>query len=81
MEAIRNFREKAALTQEELAERSGFSRSTIINYESGKRSPRLEDLKMIAAALGCTVADLAGNPSVAPARRRRAAGASMRSAD
>jgi transcriptional regulator with XRE-family HTH domain len=77
---IRFYREKAGLSQEVLADQSGLSRGTIINYEKGKRSPRITELDRIGRVLGCTAADLIGNPTEAPARRRRAIGASQPSA-
>ena len=39
-EKLRNIRISKGLSQEELAERSGISRRTIQNYESGERVPK-----------------------------------------
>lgn len=49
---IKHERRKHGLLQNELAEKSGMSRSTIINFELGKRSPRVVDLQHIALAMG-----------------------------
>ena len=55
-EKIRELREKAKLSQEELAERSGLSRVTISFIETGKlESVTTKTLKQIAEALGVSV--------------------------
>jgi transcriptional regulator with XRE-family HTH domain len=41
-----------------LAERAGVAPSTVYEAETGRRTPELESLKKIAAALGVKVADL-----------------------
>ena len=51
MKNIKEIRNVAAMTQTELAKRSGLARSTIVNYETGKRIPRVDDLEKIAEAL------------------------------
>lgn len=80
MNNIRVFRETAGLNQTELASLIGISSKTIARYETGLREPRSSDLLRIAKVLGCTTDDLIGNPTEAPARRRRTTGASTRSA-
>lgn len=70
MSKIKEKRESIGITQAGLAEKAGLSRATIVNYESGKRSPRELDLHRIADALGCTASDLLGDPP-APRQRRR----------
>lgn len=57
---IKEARKNAGLTQRELAEKSGTATGTIQQYELGKRQPRLEQLRAIAAALGVQVVDLLG---------------------
>ena len=52
---IRSAREKSGLTQEDLANKTGLSRNTIINYESGRRVPRGDDIEKIAEACGLKV--------------------------
>jgi transcriptional regulator with XRE-family HTH domain len=52
---IKSVREKKRLSQMELAQKSGLSRATIVNYEAEKRVPRVDDLEKIALALGCDI--------------------------
>jgi transcriptional regulator with XRE-family HTH domain len=52
VEVIRYFREKAGMTQSELARKVGLSLMTICRFETGKQNPRVNDLKRIARALG-----------------------------
>ena len=49
---LRNYREAAGLTQQQVAERLGITKSTYCNYESGKREPDVAKIKKIAKALG-----------------------------
>lgn len=51
-ERLRKIRRNRKLTQEELAEITGVSKSTISMYESGKREPDFETLGKIAECLG-----------------------------
>ena len=46
------------LTQNELASRSGVSRSTIARIETSNSFPNLRTAQKLAAALGCTLDDL-----------------------
>lgn len=55
---IKNKREAAGLSQEELARVSAVSRVSIARYESGKREPTLTIAAKLAAALNCSVDDL-----------------------
>ena len=48
---MREARKKAGLTQAQLAEKSGVATISIHQYETGKRTPRLEQLVYIASAL------------------------------
>lgn len=52
---IREFREKAGMSQEELAEKSGISRVTISKLETGGSTTTTKTLCSIAAALGVPV--------------------------
>lgn len=57
----RNVRERrlaAGLTQEQLAERSGFSQQYISGLERGSRNPTVVSLFMLAQALGVTPINL-----------------------
>ena len=51
-------RERAHLSQRELAKQSGVSQQAISVIEKGERSPSEATMKMLADALGCSVADL-----------------------
>lgn len=48
---IRDFRNKKGFTQGKLAIETGLSRNTIVNFETGKRDPKVKDLRKIARAL------------------------------
>ena len=48
---IKEARNSVKMTQEELAFKIGVSRSTIANYEMGRRKPSLNELKQIANIL------------------------------
>lgn len=52
---IRTLRKGRKLTQEELAERLGITRATVSNYEVGRRSPHISELKRIADYFGVGV--------------------------
>ena len=58
---LKERRVDAGLTQDELARKSRVSRSTIINYEQGHRTPRITELKRICDALGCAVSEVLGD--------------------
>lgn len=46
------------MTQKELGEKAGIDPSTIRKYESGRLKPKIETLRKIADALGCSLTDL-----------------------
>ena len=52
MNAVRELRRKAGLTQTELARMAGTSQPTIAAYEAGRKSPTLQTLSRIARAVG-----------------------------
>lgn len=54
----RRIREKAGLTQEQLAEISGFSQQYISGLEKGKRNPTIVTLYELAQALRVSHIDL-----------------------
>lgn len=58
LEEIRHSRKEKGITQEQLAKISGLSRSSIINFETGRRDPRVKDLKKIAQALNVPIKQL-----------------------
>ena len=51
-EKLKEYRKAKGWTQDDLAERSGYSRSSIINWETGKRAPRTVDIDKLAIVLG-----------------------------
>ncbi|MGW5130338.1 helix-turn-helix transcriptional regulator [Streptomyces sp. NPDC004135] len=59
-ERLRTARLHADLTQEQLGERVGRDRRTIHRWEYAQRVPNLEDLLLLADALGVPLADLVG---------------------
>ena len=62
---VRRFREKKGLTQEQLAEISGFSQQYISSLERGRRNPTVITLYELSRALGVSHIDL-----VRPMRHR-----------
>lgn len=58
MSRIRRLREKAGLTQSEMARRLKVSEAIIRKWENGTRTPRLKRLKDIARVLRCQQAQL-----------------------
>ncbi|MBE3586531.1 MAG: helix-turn-helix transcriptional regulator [Thermoanaerobacter sp.] len=60
---IKELREQLGLTQEELAEKVGISRSALANYESGLREPKGDILVRFANALNTTTDYLLGKTS------------------
>ncbi|HKR86775.1 MAG TPA: helix-turn-helix transcriptional regulator [Phenylobacterium sp.] len=55
---VRRAREAAGLTQEELAEKSGFTQQYLSGLETGKRNPTIVSLYELAQALGVSHLDL-----------------------
>lgn len=55
---IRDRRTAAGLTQEELSERLGVSRQTVISLESGRYNPSLVLAHKLAQLFGCGIDDL-----------------------
>ena len=49
---LRELRQKAGMTQKELAERAALPRATVVRVESGKRNATLETLMSMAGAMG-----------------------------
>lgn len=60
--AIRRRRKEIGLSQEQLAEVLGVTKSTISKYELGQRDPGLDQLVPLAEALNCTIFDLITEP-------------------
>jgi transcriptional regulator with XRE-family HTH domain len=55
---VKRVRQEKGLTQEELAERSGFSQQYISGLEQGRRNPTIVTLYELAVALGVSHLDL-----------------------
>jgi transcriptional regulator with XRE-family HTH domain len=57
-ETIRALRQRAGLTQEEVAFEAGIHPTEISRLEKGKRNPKWETMKSIARGLGVTLAEM-----------------------
>ncbi len=68
-EELRQAREQAGLTQEELSFRAGLSRPYISQLERNLKSPTVETLFLICEALGVSASEVIGR--VEAARRRQ----------
>jgi transcriptional regulator with XRE-family HTH domain len=69
-ERLKYLRSEAGLTQQQLAERSGISIASLMALEQGRNpNPRLDTLRKLAAALGCTVGRMVDDPE--PPQRGR----------
>jgi transcriptional regulator with XRE-family HTH domain len=65
-ENLRRERLAAGLTQEQLAEKSGFSQQYLSETENGKRNPSIVTLYEIATALGVPCVRLVQNEDMTP---------------
>lgn len=54
-EKLRKIRNELGLTQEDVAKKIGVTRSAYTQYETGKRSPDLETLKLIARTFNVSI--------------------------
>lgn len=59
-ELLRKARETKGLTQAELAQRAGLQPSAVAHFESGRRSPSLDNLRRLADALSVNLDYLLG---------------------
>jgi transcriptional regulator with XRE-family HTH domain len=55
---VKRIRQQKGLTQEQLAELSGFSQQYISGFEQGRRNPTIVSLYELASALGVSHIDL-----------------------
>ena len=55
---IKEAREKAGFTQQDLADELGVSQSTVAMWETQKSLPRTDKLPALAKILGCTIDEL-----------------------
>ena len=62
---IEALRLSKSLTQKELADTLGVSRSTVAMWESGRASPTAKKMTAIAGVFGCTVDELLREPEPA----------------
>ena len=58
--SIAERRRRIGLTQEELAQKLGTDRTTVVKWEKDKSFPRPDMLCQLARVLGCTPNDLLG---------------------
>jgi transcriptional regulator with XRE-family HTH domain len=65
-EQLRSLREKAGLTQTQLAEKTGLPLGSVRNYEQGQREPYWDVIFRLAPALGVTCAAFAGCVDAVP---------------
>lgn len=63
-EELRKIREEKSLSQQQLADKLKVAQSTIGMWESGKRTPKLDELNRLAMVLKITVARLFGQRHV-----------------
>jgi len=75
---IKELRVAAGMTQEELADRTGFFRTYMSRLETGAANPTFDALLTLAAALEVAPAALFEPPSEASPKRARAAAGSSR---
>lgn len=61
-DSIKKIREEKGFSQEELARKLNVAQSTIGMWESGKRTPKLDELNRLARILNITVSRLIGQP-------------------
>jgi transcriptional regulator with XRE-family HTH domain len=69
---VMRLRKRLGLTQEQLAEKSGFSQQYLSDLERGRRNPTIVSLYELAQALGASHMDLLRPPRQKPARPRQA---------
>ena len=57
-EAVKEIRKKKGMTQQEVADKMGITYQSYGQYESGRRTPKLDTKQRIAAALGVSLLEL-----------------------
>lgn len=58
MNKIKQLRENANLTQQQLSETLKIDRSTVAKWETGEAMPRADKLPELAKIFGCSIDDL-----------------------
>lgn len=59
---LRSHREELRLSQEDLAEKADLHRTYIGSVERGERNVSIDNMERLAAAVGCTIAELLADP-------------------
>lgn len=62
-ENITKYRQRAGLTQRELASKAKLHWTTVNRIEKGRQPPRMTNIEAIAVALGCSKEDLFKGPA------------------
>lgn len=60
MNTLKALRQRAGLLQRDVADSLGVVRTTIGNWEAGRREPNAAQMKQLCGILGCTAAELLG---------------------
>ena len=60
MKNVKELRKLSGLSQKELADKLGVSRTTVTMWEAGGQYPRPENIIRLASVLGCTIDELFG---------------------
>jgi transcriptional regulator with XRE-family HTH domain len=68
---LRELREQAGLTQQQLAQRAGMAWRTITHLEGGDRKPTWETVLTLCGALGVGCGEFAKEPATPLTERRR----------
>ena len=63
---VKQLRKRAGLTQEELASLCGRGKSFICNIEKGTRTTKLENIPLLADALGVSIGELVDQDDIEP---------------
>ena len=58
---LKKFRKDKKLTQTQLAALCGISRNSIVNWETGKSTPKIGDIERLSAVLGVSPQELINN--------------------
>ena len=64
MNNLKKIRLERGMTQTELAEKIGITRTAICNYEAGTREPDFETLRKLVSVLECTLDELIGTGEI-----------------
>src|SRR5262245_38249399 len=67
---LRELREAAGLTREQLAEKAGLKAGGVRDIEQGRRSPQWETVLALCGALGCSCEEFRKRPAERPEPQR-----------